>query len=162
MKPQKQLFGHNPSKKVFGDCYRTCIAVILDRNACDVPHVCDAKHGDDVCGVHGMREYLRKEGMTISKSLYNGNLSFMAFKRCMKQFNPDTAMVVTGQRGKGGVNHCIVMVGDKVVCDPITGEPDQDALSAPATVDGESYWWVEVVTKSEAMEIKKKWENEND
>ncbi|TGS57733.1 hypothetical protein EN826_032355, partial [Mesorhizobium sp. M1D.F.Ca.ET.183.01.1.1] len=39
MKLQKQLFRHATDKGVFGDCYRTAVACILDLEADQVPHV---------------------------------------------------------------------------------------------------------------------------
>jgi len=39
MLEQKQLFRHNPEQEEIGDCFRTCIACLLDEPAIAVPHV---------------------------------------------------------------------------------------------------------------------------
>ena len=41
MTPHKQLNRHRPEEGVFGDCYRTAIACLLDLRPQDVPHVAD-------------------------------------------------------------------------------------------------------------------------
>ena len=50
MTPQKQMFLHDPDNGVWGDCQRTAIACILDRDVEDVPHFfhdgCDGKTAD--------------------------------------------------------------------------------------------------------------------
>jgi len=38
MRPQKQKFAHKPDEGVFGDCFRTALAAILDLDRDDVPH----------------------------------------------------------------------------------------------------------------------------
>lgn len=146
LKPQKQLVRHEPSLGNWGDCYRTCVAVILGKDAKDVPHVCEKgdRNHDDLDGLIAMRDYLRGEGLAISKSVYSGDLSWAAFKKWMAKFNPDTAFIVTGQATEG-TNHCVVCRGGRVVCNPSTGNADGDALRGPAIVDGEAHWWVEVI-----------------
>ena len=149
MKPQKQLLTHSPSTGVFGDCYRTAIAVVLGIPAKDVPHVCEKgeKNIDDLDGLIAMREHLKGKGLAISKSVYNGELSWNAFRDWMLKFNPDSAIVVTGQTTRG-TNHCVVMIGGYVFCDPISGEANQDPFSGAALVDGERHWWVEAITNA--------------
>lgn len=147
MKAQQQLHQHDPENGVFGDCYRTAIAIILDKNAEEVPHVCEKGETniDDLDGLIAMRTYLRGMGLTISKSVYNGELSWAGFCDWMQAYNPENAIIVTGKATRG-VNHCVVMIGGNVVCDPITGTPNQEALIGPAQTDNEMHWWVETIT----------------
>ena len=35
---QKQLYRHKPTEGSYGDCWRTCLACILDRNPETIPH----------------------------------------------------------------------------------------------------------------------------
>ena len=132
---------------MFGDCYRTCVAVILGVDACEVPHVCEKgwKNVNDLDGVHAMREFLAGRGLGISKSVFNGDLSWQAFQKWMAQFNPNIPLIVTAMGGRG-VNHCVVMVGGEVVCDPHTGKPNPEPFSGPAeTPEDVPLWWVEVI-----------------
>lgn len=146
VKPQKQLVRHDPANGKFGDCYRTAVAVVLGCDASEIPHVCEKgrRNADDLDGLIAMREFLRSNGLAISKSVFNGELTWTAFREWMAKFNPDTAFIATGQSTRG-VNHCVVMIGGEVVCDPFSGVADQDALTRSATEDGESHWWVEVI-----------------
>lgn len=145
--PQKQLIKHDPSSGQFGDCYRTCVAVVLGVDASEVPHVCEKGwcNADDLDGLIAMREHLRSMGLDISKSVFNGDLRWTDFRKWMGKFNPNTAIIVTGETTKG-TNHCVVMIGREVVCDPITGHPNQEPFSGAALADGERNWWVEVIT----------------
>ena len=91
-----------------------------------------------------MRAFLRSEGFAISKSVFHGDLSWTTFKKWMHQFNPDSYTIVTGQT-KSGSNHCVVMKGGEVFCDPITGEPTPTPFIGGALAGGECHWWCEVV-----------------
>jgi len=149
IKPQKQRVIHDPQNGKFGDCYRTAVAVVLGFDAEDVPHVCEKgwDNHDDLDGIDAMRSFLRPLGLTISKSVYNGELAWSAFQEWMAKFNPSVPLIVTGM-GLRGVNHCVVMVGGDVVCDPHTGDVNHDPFSGAAEAEGEAYWWVEVITPS--------------
>lgn len=148
MYAQKQLIQHNPDAGLFGDCYRTCVAVILGIDASEVPHVCDKgwQNENDLDGIKAMREYLAGRGLGISKSVFNGDLSWSAFKNCMDTFNQNVPFIVTAM-GSRGVNHCVVMVGGSVFCDPHTGEEASAPFTGPAeTPEDAPLWWVEVIT----------------
>lgn len=150
--PQKQLINHDPSNGQFGDCYRTCVAVVLGVAASAVPHVCEKGwcNEDDLDGLIAMREYLRGIGFGISKSVFHGDLSWRDFKKWMGRLNPDTAIIVTGETTKG-TNHCVVMIGGEVVCDPITGGPNRSPFCNSALADGERHWWVEVIVPIKSL-----------
>lgn len=38
MKPVRQLYRHDPANGVYGDCWRACIASVLELPIEDVPH----------------------------------------------------------------------------------------------------------------------------
>lgn len=69
MKYQLQtIMGYNPEQGIYGDCYRTCIAVLLNMDAVDVPHfVRDSElAGKDGWHTHAKTvEWLRERGMTM-------------------------------------------------------------------------------------------------
>jgi len=145
MKPQRQLVSHNPDKGYWGDCYRTCIAVVMGMEAKDVPHFAD--QGDnDYSGLSGARKWLKPMGFGIWQNIFTEDTSFSDILRSINLMSPDIPTIITGQRTKG-VNHCVVVVNGKVICDPLTGEPNKNPFTKPAVVDGETYWWVEVIAK---------------
>lgn len=63
MTPQTQLISHNPPAK-WGDCWRTCIAMILDLPAEEVPHFLD-DGGTNEDGLKRAREWLQNRGLDI-------------------------------------------------------------------------------------------------
>jgi hypothetical protein len=69
MRFQKQsIMGYNPEAGIYGDCYRTCIASLLDMDLHDVPHfVRDSElAGKDGWHTHAKTcEWLRERGMTM-------------------------------------------------------------------------------------------------
>lgn len=69
MKLQKQLIpDHNPAEGRYGDCYRTCIAILLDMDAADVPHFAEMElvNGWDRDKTDAVvREWLAERGYTM-------------------------------------------------------------------------------------------------
>lgn len=117
--PQRQKFGHDPEQGIFGDCYRSCIAIILGRKITSVPHFCNADAVGD-------------EWLLNSKSwLANLGLSLACFTVCNVR-SPNEAMkvicsgaqgipmIMTG-RGPQGINHCVVVMDGQIICDPAGG-----------------------------------------
>lgn len=43
MTPQNQEFLHNPEAGINGDCFRACIASLLDLPIAEVPHFCNSE-----------------------------------------------------------------------------------------------------------------------
>lgn len=144
MKPQKQLIGHNPDDDRWGDCYRTCVAVIVDMEAGDVPHFCDGGVDD---GAQKCRAWLGLLGFTYFTCYYLTNVSLGEILRTHEHLNPGVPYILTGA-GPRGCNHSVVCVGGEIVCDPYTGGPNPEALVGPANgPEGECYWWIEVIAK---------------
>ena len=145
MTPQRQLISHNPDMGYYGDCYRTCMAVVMGMDAKDVPHFCDGD-ASDLNGIKGARDWLRPMGFGIWQNIYLEDVSFKDMLNSISHFSVDIPVIITGQRTKG-VNHCVVAVNGKVICDPLTGEANRKPFNGPAVVDGNAWWWVEVIAK---------------
>lgn len=56
----KQLLKHDPANGVYGDCFRTCIACLLERPVTEVPHFCDG--GKDDVWLEDLYKYLAPRG----------------------------------------------------------------------------------------------------
>lgn len=147
MTPQKQLISHDPDKGKWGDCYRTCVAVILDMKAGDVPHFCDGGGG----GITKSREWLAKQGLAPFTCYYPGdNVSLEQIMLTNERLNVGVPYILTGL-GPRGVNHSVVCVSGEIVCDPHCGTPSPTGLSGPALgSDGSRFWWVEVIARGVA------------
>ena len=63
MKPQKQAFLHNPEAGVYGDCWRTAIACLLDMDRDSVPHFYAG--GDSGEQIDETNTWLNERGMML-------------------------------------------------------------------------------------------------
>lgn len=119
MRLQKQLFVHNPEKGIYGDCQRTCVAIILDMDAKDVPHFCDdpnAKRSSRDWWAKRQKKWLSDRGLAMATFAYDG---IMTFDRIMDitSDSPDTPMILLGTSSLGS-NHVVVVKNGEIVCDP--------------------------------------------
>jgi hypothetical protein len=115
MKPQKQKNRHRPEEGIYGDCHRTCIAMLLNMDRDDVPNFAevfpdDGKSFRDIC-----EEWTRAHGFaTVSIPFPN---SFEEVGRFMRVVNPGVYYLLGGE-SRSGVNHSVVAVNDVIACDP--------------------------------------------
>lgn len=122
MKLQKQLIKHDPENGQFGDCFRTCVAVIMGMDASDVPHFCDyieARPKDHPENRHNrLSRWLAQFGLAPSFVAYVGDVYDLedAMYYTSGQ-SPGVPMILTGQ-SETGCNHSVVILDQKIVCDP--------------------------------------------
>jgi hypothetical protein len=137
MRRLKQEFRHDPAHGVYGDCWRVCYASLLDLDLADVPHFlrdgCSDKIGGERIDEWLAGRNLRRLVMPTSGDL-NGGM------RNLFNLNGLLPFIVTG-KGRSGVHHCVVWLGDQIYCDP---SPDNIGLVGPCE-DG--LWWLEFVYK---------------
>lgn len=144
MKPQKQLIGHDPEDGRWGDCYRTCVAVIMDMDAADVPHFCEGGSHD---GAELCRDWLSQFGLSHWTQYYDTDVTLDQVLHTNAILNPGVPFILSAE-GPRGVNHSVVCLDGEIVCDPYTGGPNENALVGPAIgPQGECYWWIEVICK---------------
>lgn len=127
MIPLKQKYKHDPENGIYGDCYRTCIASILEMNIEEVPHFFkDFKEGDD--WAQEANDWFNQNGLVnVSFAFYEHPGEYMA------QENTGVYYILTGE-GKLGVNHSVVMCDNDIVCDP-----SSSGIIGPCK-DSELYW----------------------
>lgn len=128
----KQLYLHKPQEGSWGDCFRACIASILDfEHVADVPHVYDKGASAEEATEH------------LNKLLARGNLVYVEIplaatadqlrvylKRYYKNIH-----VIIGCSSKHG-NHSVVMKNDDYMWDPSI---DNSGCVGPMD-DG--YYWI--------------------
>lgn len=139
MRPQLQRVRHDPSAGTYGDCFRTAIAAMLDLDAEEVPHVFGTSDRATHLGHEGhaeMESWLAARGLAPIWVPFDGAATFQAVLEAIGSHNPSAPFGVCGQ-SKPGVQHYVVGMGGKVVCDP-SGR-DEPHLIEPCT-DG--FWWV--------------------
>ncbi len=132
MTPQKQLIKHDPENGAYGDCQRTCVAVILDLHPSEVPHFCDdptaGRDSPDWWHARQTR-WLAERGLAEARFAYYADESLETVLRIASKSNPHTPMILCGT-SRLGVNHSVVVLDGEIVCDPsgngIVGPPADD------------------------------------
>ena len=134
MTPRKMLIGHDPANGRWGDCFRCCIASLLDLSAIDVPHFMDGNNPD---GHEEARAWLQERGHDWFEIPLTGD-DIDSIHEAMKRWWGGRHYVVSGTSPRG-VNHCVVCRDGEIVHDPTHHE---SGLVGPCD-DG--YFWVGVV-----------------
>ncbi|MBW4710720.1 hypothetical protein KX928_23265 [Roseobacter sp. YSTF-M11] len=142
---RKQLINHDPENGKFGDCYRTCVAMVMGLDPAEVPHFCDG-NPDDVSGTTGLRNWLAPQGLGVFQVIYGADTPFRDVMFSLCHLSPEIPTIITGM-GTRGVNHCVVAIGGEVFCDPCNGKPVKKPFTGPAEQNDEAWWWIEVIAK---------------
>lgn len=106
-KHDMQVFA-NPELKIIGDCYRTCIACLLDMHPLEVPHFMASTWGD-----WETRKWLKPRGLMVIEMrcelVYNGWL--------LDREDIDLFHIMCGMTERG-LMHAVVGRNGKVYHDP--------------------------------------------
>ena len=141
MRRLKQTNEHKPDDGIYGDCYRTCIAMLIGLEKPDYVPLFYSLKGNEQS--EAARGWLNERGLTRFEILYPGETEIDAVTETMQALNSGIPYILSG-KGQHGVNHSTVWIGDKCFCDPLTGEASPDPLVGP-TDNG--YWWIEILVK---------------
>lgn len=134
MTPQKQLFRHDPENGVYGDCYRTAIACLLDLKPEEVPHVHEHNGALDMgAQTKMMNDWLEGRGLTEISVAFTGD--FEGVTKCMAVWNPGLHYLLTGT-SRTGCNHVVICKDTEIVWDPSLND---SGIVGPAD-DG--YFWI--------------------
>lgn len=131
----QQLFRHDPDNGIYGDCFRTVIACLLNLQPGDVTHFCDGP--DDGQMWERVRAYLEPRGLAFLEIPFVGEAlpdveSILAVGAAYSQ---GLHWVLTG-KSRNGVNHIVICRGAEIVHDTSI---DQSGIVGPG-IDGN--WWV--------------------
>ena len=137
MIPYKGSGLHDPENGVYGDCFRTAVACLLETPPSEVPHFATVGQEDGEM-VRETRAWLRKEkALDVFEVALLGDLSDVL--GCMEVFNQDVYYILSG-RSSLGVNHCVIAKGGTIVHDTspdetgIVGRLDNDAYQVTVLV----------------------------
>lgn len=141
---QKQLFLHKPEQGQIGDCFRTCVACVLDRPVIEVPH--------------GFGEFWVDEDTTVTPKVH-AQLNDWLHKECYQvrfieiplegtreqlgtylQYYYHNMHVIVGCNSKHG-GHSVVMKNNDYMWDPSI---DNSGCVGPMS-DG--YYWIGLFVK---------------
>ena len=147
MRKHKQLFIHDPENKVYGDCFRTCLACLLDRKPAQVPHFFDCgEEGEARECFDAAHAWLGERGLGLYEWPLNGSLMLDEALAWIHHYGRDSYTMLTGASIRG-TNHTVIVHDGKIVHDPSPlGTDPATALVGPAhSPDGDKYWFIGVL-----------------
>lgn len=145
---EQRIKDHNPEIDQIGDCYRTCVAILLGRDALHVPHFSEMAHfsgkgfglADELCEF-----WLNEQGYKLLRLMFHAG---DGVEDAIKAATGGLPYILTAQSPNfEGVAHCcIAQNGTEVIYDPSCGrarqmEPYYDKDS------GVYAWGIEVIVK---------------
>jgi len=128
MKPVDQMYLHDPDNGVSGDCFRACVASVLELPIEEVPHFVST---DD--WIACTQQWLKEKGLQFIEVQYN-SMMFDHFKL----YGLYHMMTGPSPRFPGSL-HCCVALDGKIVHDP---HPDRSGLAG-----SEDDWLVGLLIK---------------
>lgn len=136
IKPLKQRYRHEPKKGVFGDCHRTCYAMLLGREQEGVPHF--AENGPEDFHVNE-QSFLEEEGLEQIQIIFPGDTALDLVLQTMNVLNPDKPFILGGM-SKIGVGHSVVCFE----CEMYDPSLDDNGIVGPMS-DG--YYWITYIVR---------------
>jgi hypothetical protein len=133
MIPHKQLFRHKPDEGQIGDCWRTCLACLLDKRPEEVPHLYEDCWTDYQEGARKTAAYLATQGLASVECVYQAGLADVL--RSVGGTNPGLHYILNGT-SRAGCGHSVICCDDAIVWDPSL---DDNGIVGPME-DG--YYWV--------------------
>lgn len=132
MLKNKQLLKHNPESGEFGDCYRTCIACLLNLQPQKVPHFAEMfeHHGlETLFDRMWLRETMKMDMINVPY-----NCSLEQLYGMQKHLN-NGVYYILGGTSKNNTGHSVICVDDRIEWDPAQ---DDSGIIGPMS-DG-MYW----------------------
>ena len=114
MTPQLSLINHDPEKNQFGDCFRACIATLLDIPIDDVPNFAEPW---DKFFLNRCRAFLKPLGYGYYEHALLGEYTIKQCLKYMADQNANMYYIFVGGT-ETGTNHAVVCLNDAVVHDP--------------------------------------------
>ena len=141
----------------FGDCYRACIASILELPAEAVPNfghlvpMPQTVESEDQTAL--ARKWLSNRGMTIFRTIANGKWSLDKLLYEFSDWNPGVPIILHGEaehQSAGDINHSVVMLDGRIAHDPSGA-----GIKGPCVdIAGERpWWWMEIIVLTEPARL---------
>jgi len=114
IKPQRQEFRHDPIIGIYGDCFRTAIAIVIGMDRDDVPH-----WHEDMDMFEANRRYdqwLEDRRLSRICIYLSGDLS--VDEALAETAHYSKAPFIFSGRSKNGTGHAVVAQDGCIVCDP--------------------------------------------
>ncbi len=142
MKYQRQLvFPHRPVNNQHGDCFRTCVACMLDMDAADVPNFAENDASTDEFWGR-IQDWFAGLGLYLLCVPLDGAMSQEDVLTTIGTMNPGCRYMLGGH-SPGGTSHVVVCLDEKMEWDP---SPVGSGLDGPTSESGdEKLWWVYMI-----------------
>lgn len=135
---QKQLFRHEPDKGIYGDCWRTVLACLLDMDPREIPHMHVEMESADTWPV---AEWLDRQGLRNVALPISGEVDLETALLVASAPNPGLRFMFVGT-SRTGCNHIVIAQDGEIIHDPSqTGA----GIIGPCA-DG--YWWMEFIGRA--------------
>ena len=136
MTPHKQLNRHAPDQGIIGDCWRTCIACLLDMHPLLVPHFFESCWDDDDAtrANAATRLWLAERGLSFVEFPY-APCELPVLQQSFAYNCPDVHYILSGT-SKNNVGHSVIGLNDRIVWDPSL---DDSGIVGP--MRGGYYWF---------------------
>lgn len=118
MRKLKQAYKHDPENGKFGDCFRTCIAMILDLGRDEVPNFAE-KHWNDSGNFNkAASEWLAARGLVLCFSYINGGHPLERAIAAGDALAGNSCGFIFSGMSRNGTNHATVAMGGEIWADP--------------------------------------------
>lgn len=144
MLPQKQGLKHDLANGVVGDCWRTCIASLINYPREAVPHFLEDCWDDNAKANAKARAWLRDRGFGLVDCAFSGEIPLSQLLAHVAALNPGTYYLL-GCTSNNGTGHSVICCDDEIVWDPAL---DDSGCAGPMS-DG--LWWVTYLISARAL-----------
>lgn len=133
---QKQAYLHDPENGIYGDCYRTAIACILNIDKEKVPHLAK-EYDNDIDGWdREMKKFLNSLGYTLVDIPFVGiGTKLPSLLESLGRHSAEAVYILAGE-SSNGTNHCVVCKGGEIIWDPAI---DDSGIIGPCN---DQFFWV--------------------
>lgn len=138
---RKQTIRHDPDAGRYGDCFRTCLACLMDLEPQDVPHFMDLNEYpyEDMGDLWAcVDRWLIRYGLVRATFAIPAE-SVEPVLTMMRNHNPAVPYMLCGQSPRG-TDHEVICQGGGIIHDP---HPDGGGLVGPASNE---YFWVSLLS----------------
>lgn len=136
MIPFNQLINNDPENGQYGDCYRTCIASILEIEPEKVPHFYQT---GEPGSLEKVRDWLYKYDCYLIDVAFRNN-NIIELLRMLNSSYRNIYCIISGQSDRG-YDHACVLYNGEIIHDP---HPSKKGINRPCST---GYYHVEAIVK---------------
>jgi hypothetical protein len=133
-----------------GDCWRACIASIVNRPIATVPNFMHTNGAEKTAdnGIARTRDWLAQFGLGVFEAYCSAKWSFAEVLETFSTPNPNIPVIVCGYPSVDPEDgHAVIAMNGAVVHDPSgVGLAGPHPCRTPGCECGQTWWWIYVIT----------------